>query len=82
MVPHLIRKIDKILIEIGLCGSVWVDIERIRSHRGYKGSGIAERDLACYNILKCFLDVGWEKGRGNKLENMGEPEVGTGGLKS
>ena len=45
LVPHLIRKIDKILIEIGLYGSVWVDIEGIRSHGGYKDSGIAKGDL-------------------------------------
>ena len=58
MVPHLIRKIDKILIEIGLYGSVWVDIEGIRSHGGYRGSGIAESDLVCYIIFNYCLDRG------------------------
>ena len=38
LVPHLVGKIDKILTEMGLYGSVWVDIEGIRSHGGYKGS--------------------------------------------
>ena len=54
------RKIDKILIEMGLYGSIWVDIEGIRSHVGYKGSDIAKRGLGGYIILKYFLDVGWE----------------------
>ena len=43
---------------MGLGGSVWVDIEGIRSHMGYKGSKIPKRDLVCYNILKYLLDVG------------------------
>ena len=55
------RQIDKILIEMGPYGSIWVHIEGIRSHVGYKGSDIAKRDLVCYIILKYFLDVGWEK---------------------
>ena len=44
---------------MGPYGSVWVDIERIRSHRGYKGSDIAKRDLVCYIIFDYCLDVGW-----------------------
>ena len=60
LVPHLVGKIDKILTEMGLYGSIWVDIEGIRSHVGYKGSDIAKRDLVCYIILKYFLDVGRE----------------------
>ena len=54
------RKNDKILSDMGLYGSIWVDIEGIRSHVGYKGSDIAKRDLVCYIILKYFLDVGRE----------------------
>ena len=53
------RKIDQILIEMDLYGSIWVHIEGIRSHVGYKGSDIAKRDLVCYIILKYLLDVGW-----------------------
>ncbi len=59
LVPHLVGKIDKILSEMGLYGSIWVDIEGIRSHVGYKGSDIAGRDLGGCIILKYFLDVGW-----------------------
>ena len=45
-----------------LYGSIWVDIEGIRSHMGYKGSDIAKMDLVCYNILKYVLDVGLGNG--------------------
>ena len=55
------RKIDKILSDMGLYGSIWVDIEGIRSHVGYKGSDIAKRDLVCYIILDLGLDVGLDK---------------------
>ena len=41
---------------MGLYGSVWVHIEGIRSHRGYKGSDIGKRDLVCYIILNLGLD--------------------------
>ena len=58
---------------MGLGGSVWVDIEGIRSHMGYKGSGIAKRDLVCYNILKYFLDVGLGKGRAKTSKNIHAP---------
>ena len=61
MVPHLVGKVGKILTEMGLGGSVWVDIEGIRSHMGYKGSEIPKRDLVCYNILKCLLELGLGK---------------------
>ena len=81
MVPHLIRKIDKILIEIGLYGSIWVDIEGIRSHGGYKGSGIAKMDLGCIIFGYCL-----HGGRGNmfanKLNFMHGLEVGARGQKS
>ena len=46
---------------MGLGGSVWVDIEGIRSHMGYKGSDIGDRDMICYNILKYFLELGLGK---------------------
>ena len=39
---------------MGLGGSVWVDIEGIRSHMGYKGSGMADTDLGCHIISKYF----------------------------
>ena len=82
MVPHLVGKIGKILTEMGLCGSVWVDIEGIRRHMGYKGSGIAKRDLVCYNILKYFLDVGLANGRAKNSEHIHAPEVAYGYQKS
>ena len=56
-VPHLVGKVDKILTEIGLYGSIWVDFEGIRSHMGYKGSKIPKRDLVCYNIFKYLLEL-------------------------
>ena len=46
---------------MGLYGSIWVDIEGIRSHVGYKGSDIAKRDLVCYIILDLGLDVGLDE---------------------
>ena len=73
--PPLGWKVGKILTEMGLCGSVWVDIEGIRSHMGYKGSGMGDEDLVWYMILKYLLDVGWEKGRGTKSKNTHAPEV-------
>ena len=56
LVPHLVGKIAKILTEMGLYGSVWVDIEGIRSHMGYKGSDIGRRDLVWCIILNLGLD--------------------------
>ena len=76
------RKYDKILIEMGLYGSIWVDIEGIRSHVGYKGSDIAGRDLGGCIILKYFLDVGWENIFTKNSKNMHEPEVAYGGQNS
>ena len=58
LVPHLTRKIDKNLIEIGPYGSPWVHIERIRSHRQYKGFEIPKMDLVCNIRLNQSLDVG------------------------
>ena len=82
MVPRLTGKIDKILIEMGLYGSVWVDIEGIRSHVGCRGSDMARRGLGGCIILKYFLDVGWENILGKKSKKMHEPEVGAGGQNS
>ena len=76
------RKIDKILIEMGLYGSIWVDIEGIRSHVGYKGSDIAKRELVCYIIFDFGLNVGWGNSPEKKSTNMHEPEVGAGGQNS
>ena len=70
MVPHLVGNVGKILTEMGLYGSVWVDTEGVRSHMGYKGSGIANGDMVCYNILKYFLDVGSGKGRAKQIKEM------------
>ena len=67
---------------MGLYGSIWVDIEGIPSHMGYKVSGIAERGLVCYSILKYLLDVGWEKARGKESKNIHEPEFELGYQKS
>ena len=78
MVPHLVGKIDKILTEMGLYGSIWVDIEGIRSHVGYKGSDIAKRELVCYIIFDFGLNVGWGNSREKKSKNMHAPEVGAG----
>ena len=76
------RKIDKILSDMGLYGSIWVDIEGIRSHTGYKGSDIAKRDLGGCIILKYLLDVGWEIFFEKSRKHMHEPEVGAGGQNS
>ena len=78
MVPHLIRKIDKNIIEMGLYGSIWVDIEGIRSHGCYKGSDIPNRDLICYIILDLDLNVCLDNSREKKSKNMHAPEVGAG----
>ena len=67
---------------MGLGGSVWVDIEGIRSHGGYKGSGIGDRDLGWDIILKYFLDVGLGKGRAKQSEILDALEVAYGYQKS
>ena len=67
---------------MGLYGSVWVDIEGIRSHMGYKGSGMGNGDLVGYTILKYILDVGLGKGRANKSKKVRSPEVAYGYQKS
>ena len=85
MVPHLAGKIDKILSEMGLYGSVWVDIEGIRSHMGYKGSDIGKRDLVCYIILNLGLDrimVFPENGFWQNESNMPAIQVELGGEKA
>ena len=76
------RKIDKILIEMGPYGSIWVHIEGIRSHGCSKGSDIPNKDLVCYIILDLDLNFGLDKSRGTKSKNMHAPEVGYGGQKS
>ena len=78
LVSRLVGKIDKILVEMGLGGSVWVDIEGIRSHMGYKGSGIPKRDLVCYNISKYFWTVGLDKCRAKNSKNIKSLEVAYG----
>ena len=82
MVSRLVGKIDKILVEMGLGGSIWVDIEGIRSHMGYKGSGIAKRDLVCHIISKYFWTVGLDKCRAKNSKNIHSPEVKAGYIKS
>ena len=77
-----VRKIDKILIEMGLYGSIWVDTEGIRSHVGYKGSGIAKRDLVCHIISKYFWTVGLDKCRAKNSKNIKSPEAKAGYIKS
>ena len=77
-----VRKIDKILIEMGLYGSIWVDTEGIRSHVGYKGSGIAKRDLVCHIISKYFWTVGLDKCPAKNSKNIPSPEVKAGYIKS
>ena len=47
-----VKQIDKILVEMGQYGSIWVDTEGIRSHVGYKGSGMANGDMVCHIISK------------------------------
>ena len=53
---------------MGQYGSIWVDTEGIRSHVGYKVSGIAKRDLVCHIISKYFWTVGLDKCPEKKLE--------------
>ena len=65
-----VNKIDKILVEMGQYGSIWVDTEGIRSHVGYKGSGIAKRDLVCHIISKYFWTVGLDKCRAKNSKNI------------
>ena len=69
---------------MGPGGSVWVDIERIRSHGGYKGSGMGNGDMICYNILKYFLELGLGKGRAKnrKIYMLRRSPTGTGYQKS
>ena len=70
---------------MGLGGSVWVDIEGIRSHMGYKGSDIGDGDLVWDNILKYLLDVGLGflgKFRAKNSKNIKSLEVATGYQKS
>ena len=70
---------------MGLGGSIWVDIEGIRSHMGHKGFEIPKRDLVCYNILKYLLDVGLGflgKFRAKNSKNIKSLEVATGYQKS
>ena len=82
MVPQLARKVDKILTEMGLYGTIRVDTEGIRSHVGYKGSGIAKRDLVCHIISKYFWTVGLDKCRAKNSKNIHSPEVKAGYIKS
>ena len=82
MVSRLVGKIDKILVEMGLGGSIWVDIEGIRSHMGHKGFEIPKRDLVCYNIWKYFWTVGLDKCRAKNSKNIKSPEVKAGYIKS
>ena len=58
LVPHSTRKTHKNIIEIGPYGSPWVHIERIRSHRPYKGFKIPKIDLVCNIRLNMSLYVG------------------------
>ena len=67
---------------MGLGGSVWVDIEGIRSHGGYKGSGIGDRDLGWDMTFKYILDVGLGKCQATKSKNIHAPEVAYGYQKS
>ena len=76
------RKNGKILVEMGLYGSPWVHIERIRSHGCYKGSDTPNRDLVCYIRLNLGLDVGWGIIFWSKSKNMHELEVEAGGQNS
>ena len=82
LVSRLVGKIDKILVEMGLGGSIWVDIEGIRSHMGYKGSDIGDGDLVCYNISKYFWTVGLDKCRAKNSKNIHSLEVKAGYIKS
>ena len=77
-----VKQIDKILVEMGQYGSIWVDTEGIRSHVGYKGSGIAKRDLAFHIISKYFWTVGLDKCRAKNSKNIKSPEVKAGYIKS
>ena len=76
------RQIGKILVEMGLYGSPWVHIERIRSHGCYKGSDIPKIDLVCNIRLNMSLDVGRGMFFRKNSKNMHELEVGSGGQNS
>ena len=52
--------ICKILIEMGPYGSIWSHTLRIRSHMGYKGSGMAKMGLGFHIISNYSLDVGFK----------------------
>ena len=77
-----VNKIDKILVEMGQYGSIWADTEEIRSHVGYKGSGIAKRDMVCHIISKYFWTVGLDKCRAKNSKNIKSPEAKAGYIKS
>ena len=78
LVPHLVGKVGKILTEMGLGGSVWVDIEGIRSHMGHKGFEIPKMDLVCHIISKYFWTVGLDKCRAKNSKNIKSLEVAYG----
>ena len=67
---------------MGLGGSIWVDIEGIRSHMGYKGSDIGDGDLVWDIISKYFWTVGLDKCRAKNSKNIKSLEVATGYQKS
>ena len=75
------RNIDRILVKMGLYGSIWVDIEGIRSHMGYEGSGMGDGDLVWHIMLKYLLMLVWNffgKGRAKNSKNIHALEVAYG----
>ena len=55
---------------MGPYASIWAHTLRIRSHIGYKGSGMPKIGLGHHNILRYFLDSGPEKFFPNNVKNI------------
>ena len=60
---------------MGLYGSIWSHTLQIRSHMGYKGSGMAKMGLGCRMIMHHDMHM---KSFQNNLDNEHAPEAGPG----
>ena len=67
---------------MGPYGSIWSHTLRIRSHMGYKGSGMAKMGLGFHIISKYSLDVGFKTFSQKNSKNLKSPEPGRGAQKS
>ena len=73
---------NKILYKMGPYASIWAHTLRIRSHIGYKGSGMPKIGLGHHNILKYLLDSGTEKFFPKNSKNITSIPAERGGQKS